>query len=143
MKSFLASFFISILLISSGMLTAVIDVCCLNEEITISENQDCCTGHTHPKPKSCCEVAKPEDLCSVDSHESCEFDFWYYYTPKFIEEDANKLTSSIFTQTFPLKIERMSIATQAVADIPQNNYQNHPPPLPGRHVLEQHCTWII
>lgn len=143
MKSFLATFFISILLFSSGMLTAVIDVCCLNEEIAISENQDCCAGHTHPKPKSCCEVAKTDEACSVDSHESCEFDFWYYYTPKFIEEASNKITSSISNQTFPIKIERMLIATSPVADVPQNSVKNHPPPLPGRHVLEQHCTWII
>ena len=143
MKSFLASFFISILLISSGMLTSVIDVCCLNEEITFSENQDCCASHTHPKPKSCCEIAQPDDVCSVDSHESCEFDFWYYYTPKFIEEESNQLTSSIFHQSLPIKIDRTFIATQAVADVPHNSYQNHPPPLPGRHALELHCTWII
>ena len=143
MKSFLATFFISILLISSGMLTAVIDVCCLNEEITISENQDCCAGHTHPKPKSCCEVAKTDDVSSVDSHESCEFDFWYYYTPKFIEDDVNKLTSSIFNQILPFKVERMLSAIPAVAIIPHNNYQNYPPPLPSRHILEQHCKWVI
>ena len=143
MKSFLATFFLSILLISSGMLTAVIDVCCLNEEITISENQDCCAGHTHPKPKSCCEVAKTDDVYSVDSHESCEFDFWYYYTPKFIEDDVNKLTSSIFNQILPFTVERMLSAIPAVAIIPHNYYQNYPPPLPSRHILEQHCKWII
>lgn len=143
MKSFLATFFLSILLISSGMITAVIDVCCLTEEITISQNPDCCASHAHPKPKSCCEIEKADDACSVDSHESCEFDFWYYYTPKFIEKEANKLTSSSFYQSFPTKIERLLIATSPVADVPHNRFPNHPPSLPSRRILEQHCAWII
>ena len=142
MKSFLATIFLNILLISNGMLTAVIDVCCLNESISVIQNDDCCSNHAKPKSKSCCDIPLDSEE-EIDTHDRCEYDFWYYYTPKFIEEKSIKSNSNY--STFCGYADRQIHEKPEIESLIHscNTYHNHTPPIPGRQKLEYNCIWLI
>jgi len=142
MKSFLATILLNILLISNGMLTAVIDVCCLNEDPSIVQNDDCCSNHTQPKAKSCCDISLDEER-KIGTHEGCEFDFWYYYTPKFIEEKSQKNPSLAVSFLYKHQTSLHTItAIEFLTESVNTNYK-HAPPVQGRKKLEYNCTWLI
>lgn len=142
MKSFLATILLNILLISNGMLTAVIDVCCLNENITVTQNDNCCSNHAQPKPKKCCDIPLDKDE-EIDTHDRCEYDFWYYYTPKFIEEKSphNNCSYSAFLG-FSEWPNHTNLPFESLIKSFDRNYY-HTPPIPGRKILEYNCVWII
>lgn len=145
MKSFLASFFVSILLISNGMLTTVIDVCCLNENRMYAEADACCAKPVESLKVDCC-VKAPHKESKVESHESCEFGSWYYFTPKYLEESTLKPIGShpqfiFWHHTLSQLLDcdwdgSLSISNSKNAEIAPLFREN-------RHLLEHHCTWII
>ena len=145
MKSFLASFFVSILLISNGMLTTVIDVCCLNENRMYAEADACCAKPVATSNVDCCNEGLNQES-RVESHESCEFGSWYYFTPKYLEESTQKPIGSypqfiFWHHTHGQLLDcdwdgSLSISDSQIADIA-------PPLRESRHLLEHHCMWII
>jgi hypothetical protein len=168
MKSFLASFFVSILLISNGMLTTVIDVCCLNENRMYAQGNACCTQPVEPRKAACCNKALPQeskiDACCtqpveprkvtccnkalpqeaiVESHVCCEFDSWYYFTPKYLEESTFKTLGSSLTNTFWHYTFVTKLDCNAVGLLATYNAEISPPLKESRHLLEHHCMWII
>ncbi len=140
MKSFLTSFLVSLLLISNGMLTAVIDVCCTQHSISESlEEVSCCASKKAITAHHCCENDSNEETLT---HESCKFGSWYYYTAKYFEETNQKSKLDFFTNpsniSFKFSIDKRTHVKCLLSGV------DHPPPFfNGRIVLERFSVWII
>lgn len=144
MKSFLAAFFVSILLISNGMLTTVIDVCCLNETQMTTKGDACCSKPTEPIKVDCCQKDITEES-KVLSHECCEFGSWYYFTPKYLEESTLKTYGSkLILPYFYIAHNQLFNGELVSLYIYQSHHSEiSPPSKQSRHLLADHCTWII
>ena len=145
MKSFLASFFVSILLISNGMLATVIDVCCLNENRMYAEEVACCAKPVESLKVDCCDKDVHKES-KVESHESCEFGSWYYFTPKYLEESTLKPIGSHpqFINWYHTHVQLLDFNCDGSFSISDAQNADIAPPLrESRHLLEHHCTWII
>lgn len=143
MKSFLASIMLMILLVSNGMLSAVIDVCCWNDHVTNPISIDCCVQNESTQLTSCCGESE-ENPVDLDSHKSCEFNSWYYFTPKFIENESQSKKGLFETTLKYISIKSYENLDLGIlphyfkqdADSPPNSFANRP-------LLEKNCTWII
>ncbi len=139
MRSLLATFLVSLLLLSNGMMTAVIDVCCANNAMQNSQEVSCCAPKKDPSTPSCCENDANEE---VITHESCEFDSWYYFTAKYFEKTTQNSKSEcaiLFNKSIP----KFSIALSAQFKSAQSGIEHPPPRYIGRIALEQFSVWII
>jgi len=132
-----------ILLLSNGMLSAVIDVCCWNDHETNPISIDCCAQNESTQRTSCCDVSK-DNAEDIDSHKSCEFNSWYYFTPKFIENES--ISQKGFFETALKYLSIKSCENSELGIIPNYFKQNaDSPPIAdaNRTLLEKNCTWII
>jgi len=149
---FISLWFSILLLLSNGMISNVVDLCCLNsskvsfEHWTNGDRIDLGASKS-----SCCKapLQKPNKTghndCKKSAHKHCEFDSWYYFTAKYFESPNSTETKPAITLlNFPfinnqkalLKLHFNSNHLNAIIEDPPHFFD-----IQDYHTF--HCSWLI
>ena len=110
-----------------------------------AEEDACCAKPVASSKVDCCNEGLIQES-RVESHESCEFGSWYYFTPKYLEESTLKPIGSHPQFVYSQYIQGQLLDCDWNGSLSISDSQNadiSPPLRESRHLLEHHCMWII
>lgn len=145
--------FTLLLLMSNGMISTVVDICCLELPSVHpnSLNHSCSDEHIVIPQKSpesvkptCCTPVRPTNTCESIDHNSCDYFSYYYFTPKYFENSNSTVLTWIFKTDFLTSYSKPFKLKQIDCHKFHKNKEGPPKLLtskPSINTLD--CVWII
>lgn len=152
MRFFAGYLFTFLLLLSNGMVISAIDLCCNHPDATHLMGSDAAHASSKKQSNSCCSTNNKQDTnqsqpitCEEASHENCDFDYWYFFTPKYQEQQQSYQWKPIVHHVYgnanlgfrliPLDTPHSKCCYSWIKDPPAYKI--------SLEIIEYHCSWLI